>query len=129
MYPWPSFGTFLFTKDETPMPGSDVGWIQAPQRVRQTPLGSARDVIALTAYGSSERSFEVLLTYDRLQELKALVDTEEQFTDWRRPVPLARTAYLSGVDQSEELLTACPTPETQGKKWRTRISLISRDVA
>lgn len=127
-FPWPSFGSFIFQRDEWPMPGTDIGWLTSPSRVRQRPLGSSRDVIALTAIGSAERSFEVLLTQDRLDELKALVDTEESFTDWARPVPLARDAYLLSVDQSEEVLVMCPNPEDQGKRWRTRIILVSRDI-
>ena len=124
-YPWPSFGSFLFARDETPIWGSDQGWRRSPTYARRRPLGSATDSVLTLAIGSADRSFELYLSPSRLAILEALVNTSALFTDWERPTPDSRTALLSLVEPLEWLAVACTDGTTQ-KRVRVNVVLVSQ---
>lgn len=125
MYPWPSFGNFLFTRDESSLQRSDRGWNRTPSYARSRALGSASDNVVTMAVGSSERSFEVYLTPARLAVLAALVNTVAAFTDWERPTPDSRDALLMKVEQREWAAVRCSDGSTQ-KRIRTQVTLLEQ---
>lgn len=96
-YPWPSFGSFVFTRSESALWGTDIGWILSPSIAQTRPLGSNVDHIVATAIGSRTRQFEVNLEPDRQAQLEALINTTAIFTDWERPSPDSRRAFLASV--------------------------------
>lgn len=124
-YPWPGFDTFLFTRDEAPITGSDTGWNQAPSYARSRPLGGTSDSIVTLAIGSAERTLEVFLSPDRFAALAALVNTSATFTDWERPTPDSRSAFLTSLQQQEFVAVRCSDGSTQ-KRIRTAINLVSQ---
>lgn len=124
MYPWPSFGGFLFYREETPIFQTDQGWVNSPSYSRQRPLGSGSDVISALAIGSAERTFEVYLTPQRFNGLLMLLNSKGLFTDWDKPVPGSRMAFLSEIVPIEEAFGIQPTGLTQRKR-RVRLTFVS----
>lgn len=126
-YPWPSFGAaFLFERSEQPLYGSDLGWnSQSPTIDRRRPLGSATDSIVTLAVGSAERTFEVYLTPTRARVLEALVTTTAVLTDWEKPDPDSRAAYLLSVVRLELLKSVCFDGVTLAR-WRCALHFISQ---
>lgn len=125
MWPWPSLGGFQFKREEQPVYGTDLGWVQNPVYIRQTPLGSGGDTIVTTALGSMERNFEVYLSEDRFAILKAMANASYLFTDWSKPRPDSRQAFLSSVIQQDIGLHAKPDTNQTYKVSRVRVSLLS----
>lgn len=124
MYPWPSFGAFTFQRDEMPLFGTDVGWILQPAYSRKRTLGSASDTVVVTSLGSRERSFECYLEPDRFRQLELLVSTQASFTDWNRPLPDERQAFLTLVEPVGNVAMVCTDGVTR-RKIRTRVAMIS----
>lgn len=124
MYPWPSFGGFQFTRAETAIFGTDQGWALTPSYSRSRPLGSSTDVITTLSIGSADRTFECYLTQDRFTILLSLLNTKALFTDWKRPTPDSRSAFLSEVTQIDEGYSQVYTGPAK-RLIRTRIVLIS----
>jgi hypothetical protein len=125
MYPWASIGGFLFKRSESPVYGTDIGWIQTPIYVRQTPLGSGGDTIVTTALGSMERGFEIYIADDRFAILKAMANAAYLFTDWTKPTPDSRQAFLSSVVQQDIGMHGTPDGNRTYKVSRVKISLLS----
>lgn len=125
MYPWPSFGTFIFGRRETEIFGTDQGWTLAPSYAQTRPVGTTVDHIIATAIGSATRTFECYLEQDRFDQLLNLLNTSAVFTDWERPIPDSRSAFLTEVSPQEKtfhidhLGLAKPV-------IRTRVSLLSQ---
>jgi fructose-1,6-bisphosphatase/inositol monophosphatase family enzyme len=124
-YPWAGFGAFLFQREEWPLPDTDTGWNRSPSINRSRPLGSATDDIVALAIGSAERSFECHLSPSRYAALEALVNTTNSFTDWSRPIPDSRSAYLAKVTQLAWVAALCSDGSTE-RKIRARIELVSQ---
>lgn len=124
-YPWAGFGSFLFARTEQPIFGTDMGWQRLPSIDRSRPLGSATDSIVTTAAGSATRSFECFLSPARLAALTALVNTSATFTDWERPTPDNRAAFLRALLTIERLAVVCDDGVTR-QRFRVRIELISQ---
>lgn len=125
-YPWPSFGSFQWHRDETAIFGTDTGWNRQPGYAQSRPLGSARDSIVTLAIGSAARKFECLLSPSRYDELAGLVNSAAFFTDWERPAPGQRFAFLANIEQRQWVAVRCSDGETE-KRIRTVVSLISQD--
>ncbi len=98
-FPWSSFGAFKFQRREQVLHDTDSGWSRTPAISQQRPLGSAIDSIVTLAVGSAVRTFECYLTPARFITLEALVNTSALFTDWDRPTPDSRQAFLRRVSQ------------------------------
>lgn len=131
MYPWPSFIGFKFESTESPIWGTDAGWVLSPSYSRQRPLGSSGDVITALAIGSAERTFEVYLTPARFLILQGLLNTTGSFTDWTRPLPESRNAFLTEVVAQENVISlryaATPgdTSPSNQRKIRTKLTFVS----
>jgi hypothetical protein len=87
----------LFRREEQAIWETDSGWALSPNYSRQRPLGTGTDVVTTLSIGSAERSFEVMLAPDRFRALQSLINTKATFTDWRRPIPDSRMAFLTEV--------------------------------
>lgn len=126
-YPWPSFSTdFLFQRDEQPIFGTDTGWARAPSYSRSRPLGSATDSIVVLAIGSAIRSFECYLSPDRFDTLEGYINTSASFTDWERPTPDSRDAFLLQITPLDpDVRVVCSDGVTR-KRIRTRVDLVSQ---
>ena len=124
MYPFPSFGGFQFKRDETAIWGTDIGWAKTPAYNRQRPLGSAADVTVALSIGSAERSFEINLTPTRFAALEQMLNTRAIFTDWGRPTPDSRMAFLSEVIPVEDIVSHIPNGIDRRKR-HVRIVLVS----
>lgn len=125
-YPFAGLGSFLFDRDEHPIFSSDMGWNRArPSIDRQRPLGSATDSIVTIALGSAERSFSMYLSPDRAVELEQMVNTTADFTDWTRPEPDTRQAFLASVIRQEIVQVICTDGVTRAR-WRCSVSLVSQ---
>jgi len=125
-YPWPSFGSFLFEEGEAPIFGTDIGWGRSLKLSQESPLGSATDSIVALAVGSAMREFECLLPPSRFTQLEALLNTAALFTDWERPAPDSRSAYLRAVEPiNRTVVVNCPDGSTL-RRVRTRVSLVSQ---
>lgn len=123
-YPFASFGSFLFRRSESPLPETDTGWNINPNVSRAKILGSTVDSIVALSIGSSDRSFECLLSPTRFAALYALVNTEASFVDWERPDPDHRNAYLANVEKQGFVGVMCSDGTTQ-KRIRTKVTLVS----
>lgn len=97
MYPWASFGEMKFRREETAQWETDAGWVMTPTYMQQKILGSMVDYIVATGIGSATRTFEMILEPDRYELLRSKLNTTAQFTDWTRPLPDSRMAFLSEV--------------------------------
>ena len=128
-YPFAGFSTLLWTREEMPLPGTDVGWVRTPSYSRVRPLGSARDSIVTLAVGSAERSWELYLTPTRLTAHEAVVNSTATLVDWDRPVPDQRSAFLTRVEPLEFVAVACrdegALPGT-ARRIRTRLTFVSQ---
>lgn len=124
-YPFAGFGGFQFRREEHALWGTDIGWALAPSYSRQRPLGSSSDVISALAIGSAERSFELHLTPERFDALQSLINTTGLFTDWTRPVPDSRMAFLTEVTPIEDVISYDHLKSSQRKR-RTKITLASQ---
>jgi hypothetical protein len=131
MYPWASFGTFKFRREETAHWETDAGWVTTPTFVQVRPLGSTKDHIIATSIGSKTRTFEMILEPDRFDALLSMVNTVASFTDWTRPIPDSRQAFLVEVSA----LTNIFHFDSKGRVGRggrisrgvhTRVSLVSQ---
>src|SRR5262249_41975347 len=118
-------GAFLFKREESPLYGTDLGWISNPQYVRQSPLGSSGDSIITTAIGSFDRTFEIYLSPERFNILQSLVNSSYEFTDWERPVPDSRQAFLASVIQLDITQRERKGTSQTDKAIRARVSLVS----
>ncbi len=127
-FPWPSFGSFKFSGvDERSIFKTDLGWNRRISTSRQRPLGTGTDSIVTLAVGSASRTFEVRLTPARLATLEALVNTTALFTDWDRPTPDSRQAFLASVTQLDRtLIKLCDTNGVIPNRIRVRVELISQ---
>lgn len=126
MYPWPSFGAFVFKREEAILWGSDVGWILAPSFAQNRPIGATRDNVLAISIGSRVRTFEINLEPDRQVAFEALLNTTALFTDWERPTPDSRLAYLSDVTPVDKFFHITRPGGTRTIARRFRISLISQ---
>lgn len=124
-FPWPSFGTFVFKRDETELWGSDQGWALSPSYAQMRPIGSTKDHIVATAIGSASRSFECYLEPSRFLSLQAKINTVDDFTDWERPTPDSRQAMLMEVVPVEKTFHRDRTGLTK-PVIRTRVTLLSQ---
>lgn len=124
-YPFAGFGSFLFQRDEWPLPDTDIGWNRSSSINRSRPLGASTDDIVALAIGSAERSLECHLSPARFASLEALVNTTNTFTDWSRPTPDSRSAYLAKVTQLSWVAALCSDGSTE-RKIRTRVELVSQ---
>lgn len=124
-YPWPSFGSFLFEREETAHFGTDVGWVNAPSFVRQRPLGGLADNVTLMAFASADRSFEQTFTQDRFNAFAALMGTVGLFTDWATPYPDSRQAELLEVTALEYQIRYDRRTGLSTRIIRTKVSLLS----
>lgn len=122
MYPYPSFGGFQFKRDEHFY--TDTNWVKTPSYQRQRPLGSATDVALALAIGSAERSFELYLTPTRFAQIEAMLNTRATLTDWGRPVPDSREAFLIEITPSQDVYSYKPTGIT-GRKIPTKLTFIT----
>lgn len=122
-YPWPSFGTFQFKREESAHFETDAGWVLAPSFVQQRPIGSTVDNVFAVSIGSATRSFEITLTRTRFLELQQFLNTTAVFTDWNRPQPDTREAFLSEVTPLEQVSNVALV-----RKLRVRISLVSQNA-
>lgn len=120
-YPFPSFASFNFYRDEWPLPGTDVPWNREPSMSSHRPLGSATDNVVTTSLGSRIRSFESLLTPQRFAQLELLVQSAGVFTGWERPVPISYQAFLVNIEALENLPVLCNDGSTQ-RRIRTRLN-------
>lgn len=126
-YPWPSFGTFYFGRRERAIHTTDSGWGRNISVSQQRPLGTAIDSVVALAVGSAVRTFECYLTPTRFAVLEALVNTTALFTDWDRPTPDSRSAYLrrlSPVNRSGVLV--CNDDGETPNSVRARVELVSQ---
>ena len=121
-YPWPSFGSFLFTREEQPIFGSDTGWGRELVVARAALLGAVGDSAIITGVRAAVRSFEAHLSPQRFTALEALLGTSATFTDWQSPDPDTRAALLTGVDRIQLVTVYCSDGVTR-QRWRSRISL------
>lgn len=126
MYPWPSFGTFVFTREEAILWGTDVGWVLAPSIAQNRAIGATRDNILATSIGSRTRSFEINLKPDRQAELESFLNTTALFTDWERPTPDSRQAFLLEVTPTDKFFTSNRLTGRPAIARRFRISLVSQ---
>lgn len=104
-YPFPSFGDFLFLTEETPSWNNDTGW-QPVSSVATTAVLGGTTASPIMLGVVFERSFEIILTPDRLRELQAMIGLRADFCDWDQPVPNARPAFLNDVAHQEEVLAS-----------------------
>lgn len=123
-YPFPSFSSFQFRKEEQPVWESDAGWVLAPTYSRTRPFGSNADVITTLAIGSAERSFELYLSVDRFEELQGLLNTSGEFTDWARPFPDSRLVFLTEMTPISDAVSNVPGGINLRKR-RTKITFVS----
>jgi hypothetical protein len=124
-YPFAGFGGFIFHEDERAISETDSRWVREPKRDRSSPLGSARDTIVTLALGSADREFEILFEPTRFAAFEALVGTTDTFTDWTRPTPDSRSAYLARAQHLTDVSVVCADNSTR-RKVRARVSLISQ---
>ena len=124
-YPFAGFGSFLFRDSERPMVDTDTSWAVKPTIARSRPLGSATDNIRTMAIGSAERSFELRMDEDRYATLQALINTVGAFTDWTRPTPDSRQAYLANATIVAHVASISRTGKGH-RKYRVRVELISQ---
>lgn len=126
-YPWPSFGGFRFLRNEQVLHVSDSGWSRNLALSQQKPLGSATDNIVTLAVGSAVRTFECYLTPSRFSTLEALVNTTALFTDWDRPTPDSRQAFLRRVNQVRRTdVRVCINNGGTPNSIRARVELVSQ---
>lgn len=123
--PWAGFGGMQFNKEEHAIWGTDPGWNNAPKISRTSPLGSATDVMTALAIGSRDRVFEMFLTPARFEALRSLINTTGLFTDWERPIPDSRQAFLVNVESMENVISS-DTHATKQRKIHTRVTLVSQ---
>lgn len=126
MYPWPSFGGFLFKREEHILYGTDSGWVLTPSYQRAKPLGTATDVITTLSIGSRERTFEVNLSLARYTQLEAMINTTALFTDWNRPTPDSRQSFLSGISPVDPEVASYKPVGIYNRKIRAKITLITQ---
>lgn len=126
MYPWPSFGGFLMKREEHIIYGTDTGWVLTPNYQRTRPLGTSTDVIITLSIGSKERSFEVNLSLARYNQLEAMVNTTALFTDWNRPIPDSRQAFLASVSPVDPEVVSYKPEGIYNRKIRTKITLVTQ---
>lgn len=123
-FPFAGFGGFLFRREEHSIWGTDVGWALTPAYNRTRILGSSTDVITTLSIGSAERTFELNLTPERFAALQSLLNTSGLFTDWGRPSPDSRMAFLSDVTPLEDIISNDHLLTSQRKR-RARVTLVS----
>lgn len=124
-FPWPSFGSYLFRKTEQPVWGTDVGWVNSPTTSRNRPVGSTSDVITAISIGSAERTFELWMSVTRYENLRGLMNTRALFTDWLRPIPNSRNAYLADVIPVSDGFSYDPFEDRTVRKKLVRVTLIT----
>lgn len=123
-YPWPSFGGFVFRREEHIIWGTDVGWAESPSYSRQRPFGSETDSIISLAIGSAERQFEINLTPTRMAALRLMLNARALLTDWARPTPDSRMAFLTEITPLEEVISFS-REATAARKYRVRLAFVS----
>lgn len=122
MYPFPSFGGFNFQREEHFY--TDTNWVKSPSYQRSKPLGSSTDVAIALSIGSSERSFELYLSPTRFAQLEGMLNTKAVLTDWARPVPDSRQAFLTEVTANPDVYSYKPTGKVD-RKIPTKITFIT----
>lgn len=125
-YPWPSFGSFTFKRSESALWGTDVGWALSPTIAQTRPIGSVKDHIVATAIGSRARSFEINLETDRQAQLESLINTTAVLTDWERPVPDSRPAFLVSVEPVDRFLHQASQSGQTTFARRFRVTFVSQ---
>lgn len=123
-YPWASFSGFFFHREETAIYGTDIGWVKTPSYSRQRPLGTATDVITTLSIGSAERTFELHLTPARYTALESLLNSQGLFTDWTRPTPDSRQAFLAEVSPLGDVISYSKDG-TAIRKRHARVTLVT----
>lgn len=98
-YPFPSFGTFLFTENREA--DTDTWWNRESQATFRRFLSDFPNDLSYvrpTQRGNGVRSFEIQMTLDRVIMLQnSYQNTLADFTDWQRPTPDSRYAWLKTV--------------------------------
>lgn len=122
MWPFPSFSGFKFQRDEHFY--SDTNWAKTPSYQRTRPLGTSTDNIIALSIGSAERSFELYLTPTRFAQLEGMINTKGLLTDWGRPIPDSRQAFLTEVAPSQDVYSYKPTGIV-GRKIPTKLTFIT----
>lgn len=133
-YPWAGFedtlGTqFKFRSDEQPIEGTDTFWRKQPKRDQSSNLGSSRDSIRTLAVGSATRTFELWMEQSRLDQFEGMLGRNGYFTDWLRPTPDSRAAYISEVTPQREAFgfqQSCDDDNPHKRKIRTRVTVLSQ---
>lgn len=127
-YPWPGFGTFVFTREERPIHGSDTGWQRDhPNYDVAMPLGSSRDSVVLIAVGSARRSFECYLSPTRYTALEALLTTSAVFTDWSQPTPDSRQAVLMALSAIDQYVTMRCSDGVTRRRVQASLELLTQE--
>jgi hypothetical protein len=128
-YPFASFSSFTFLRTERPIWDTDPGWQNSMSFARNLPLGANRPTL-LNLGSQAERSFEMWMSPARVAALSGLLGITSTFTDWDRPLPTRRQAYLSAVNTTTNIAVmdnrpGDPTDTTQ-RRQRVRITLIAQ---
>ena len=124
-YPFAGFSSFLFQRDEMPTDSVGGQWNVGPNYQKSRPLGATRDSILTVAVGSAVRSFECYMFPARYATLRALINTAGLFTDWTRPTPDSRQAFLDNAEDLGSVAVLCDDGTTQ-RKIRVRVTLTSQ---
>lgn len=99
MYPFPSFGTFLFKEDLDNT--TDTWWNRESKATFRRFLSDYPNDLSYVRpveRGNGLRSFEMQMTLARVTELQNnYQNTLAVFTDWQRPTPDSRYAWLKTV--------------------------------
>lgn len=126
MYPWASFGNIMWERTERPLYRTDTDWKITPVRDQSVNLGSSSDSIVTLGIGSRVRSWEMYLTPARLAAHQALIGTTDTMTDWDRPTPDSRSAYLANVEPLDRDVAVVCGDGTTLRKIRARITFITQ---
>jgi len=127
-FPWASFGSFVFKDTEIPLHGTDSGWNRESesQAIRTVNLGvNSPSYLKSLERGNATRSWECVMTYDRLELLQSYQNAVLTLVDWDRPVPNQWRAYFQSVATQERDIRASRIPNcTPGdNRLYARVSL------
>lgn len=115
-YPWPSFGSFVFQRDESALDGIGGTWNYESNEARSLALGAISDNIVLLGISSGKREFQCYLSPDRLISLRSLLYTTGIFTEWRtgkNVLPDSKNCRLDVVEAGDSIAVRCQDGSTQ----------------
>jgi len=122
MFPWPSFGTFQFTREESALDGIGGVWNYQSNESRSLALGGITDNVILLGISSGQREFQCYLSPDRLISLRALLYTTAAFTEWRTGKsvqPDSRNCRLDTVEAGDSIAVRCKDGSTERRIFTT----------